>query len=176
MLGLKRLHDGPRCGIGAPIANSFHVGFRERGPDLLAAHSLKPLLYEVCMNGNPKGHAPTIDVRIKEELEWWTTELDTSEDQLRGAISQVGDSADAVREALKKSPAGAGSAQRPTNDRTADGVIVSPMVEAWERAQAVAASVRARRRQEAFGRAVPWVLGVAAVAVLAMVARKLTRS
>lgn len=47
--------------------------------------------------------SPTIDVRNTDELRWWAKEINVSEDQLRGAVSRVGNSADAVREALRAS-------------------------------------------------------------------------
>ena len=47
--------------------------------------------------------APTINVRNQDELRWWAKELHVSEDQLRGAISNVGSSSDAVAQFLKAS-------------------------------------------------------------------------
>ena len=126
------------------------------------------------MNENLQGQSlPTIDVHDKQELQWWAKELGVSEDQLRGAISQVGNSADAVRAALKTSRVS--SANRAVPQSAGDDVIVSPMADAWARAQAAARSAHATPRSRAFARAVPWVLGAAAVAGLAFAANKWAR-
>ena len=51
-----------------------------------------------------KGHTPSsINVRDEDELRWWAKELGATEDELRGAVSSVGDSPDAVRKHLRKS-------------------------------------------------------------------------
>src|SRR5688572_26442083 len=71
----------------------------------------------ISMDGNLQGHAlPTIDVRNKPELQWWARELNVSEDQLRGLISRVGNSAGAVRGVLKASRA-SGEAAEPAKRR-----------------------------------------------------------
>lgn len=63
-----------------------------------------------------RGDAPaSIDVRNEDELRWWANELGVSDDQVRGAVSAVGDSADAVRAFLRRSASP--SANEPTGRR-----------------------------------------------------------
>jgi hypothetical protein len=52
------------------------------------------------LQGNPPSK---INIRDEDELRWWAKELGVTEDKLRGAVSHVGDSADAVRKFLEES-------------------------------------------------------------------------
>ena len=61
---------------------------------------------------------PTINISNPDELRWWAKELGVSEDQVRGAVSRVGNSAQAVKEALKQSSAPTGS---PASGGTSSG-------------------------------------------------------
>lgn len=54
------------------------------------------------MSQNLQGQPPSkIDLTNEHELRWWAKELETSEDHVRGAVSQVGNSPEAVRQFLK---------------------------------------------------------------------------
>jgi hypothetical protein len=109
------------------------------------------------MNANLQGQLPTIDVRNRQELQWWAKELNVSEDQLRGAISRVGSSADAVREVLKTSRVD-----------TAEAPVQAPRGEA-------ATSAGTSRSRDAASRAAPWLVAAAAIAGVALVARRWAR-
>lgn len=54
------------------------------------------------MSQNLHGQPPAkVDLTNEDEVRWWAKELETSEDHVRGAVSQVGNSPEAVRQFLK---------------------------------------------------------------------------
>ena len=68
------------------------------------------------MTQDLKGGAPSsINVRNEDELRWSATELGVTDDQVRGAVSNVGDSPDAVRAFLQTLAKSA--TDEPTGDR-----------------------------------------------------------
>ena len=113
------------------------------------------------MNANLQGQLPTIDVRNRQELQWWAKELNVSEDQLRGAISRVGSSADAVREVLKTSRV-----------ETDEAPVQAPRGEA---ATSAGPSAGPSPGRDAASRAAPWLVAVAVVAGVAILARRWAR-
>ena len=109
------------------------------------------------MNANLQGQLPTIDVRNRQELQWWAKELNVSEDQLRGAISRVGSSADAVRDVLKTSRV-----------ETDEAPVQAPRGEA-------ATSAGPSPGRDAASRAAPWLVAAAVIAGVAILARRWAR-
>lgn len=56
------------------------------------------------MTEEPGGESPSkININSQAELTRWANELGVTEDQLRGAVTSVGDTPDAVRKFLQQS-------------------------------------------------------------------------